>query len=71
MLPNTEDCPSGTNQLEVGISIPVEVPLDLLRPVPAIGSVLTAAVIDAPVPETAIDEDRHLHPREDDVSLAS
>jgi len=70
MLPDAYDAPPGRHQNSIGAPVPLDVPLQLGRPVPLIDRWL-AAVLRTDVPEAAVDEDCDLPPRENDVRANS
>lgn len=69
VLPDAHRRPSSPPELFVCVPVPLPVPLDLLRPVPGVGSVSPIAMLRTTVPEAAVDEHCHLHSRKDDVRL--
>ncbi len=70
MLPDSHDEPAGAGQKPSGLVVPAAVPGDLVGPVPAVDVVRAAAVLWAPVPEAAIDENRHTGRAEHNVGFA-
>ncbi len=68
VLPDSDHGPASGRKVRVIPLIPVFVPSKLCRPVAAI-SLRAGAMIGASVPEAAINEDRELCSREDDVGV--
>lgn len=71
VLPDSLDEPSGLGEVLVGVDVPFLVALDLVGPVPTVGSVNPSPVVRATMPEASIDEDRDALPTEDDVCSAT
>ncbi len=69
VLPAADDGPASGAEPLIGVSIPLLIALDFLRPVPAVGSMNAPAVLGAAVPEASVDEDGDPWPREHDVGL--
>lgn len=70
MLPDADDEPSKRFQVGVGLGIALDVAAQLRDP-PGVVAGRPGAVDGTRVPETAVDEDRHPLPREDDVGSPS
>jgi hypothetical protein len=70
VLPDSHDEPAGARQELSGLLVPAAVTGDLVGPVPAVDVVRSAAVLRAPVPEAAIDENRHTGRAEHNVGFA-
>jgi hypothetical protein len=70
VLPDSDHGPFGGAELGVVTSIPLDVSGDLRAPVGRIGPG-TGAVLRAPMPEAAIDEDGHFLAPEDNVRSAA
>jgi hypothetical protein len=70
VLPRADDLPAVGSELAVRVGIPATIELYLVSPPVGVG--LGPGCVDrATVPETAVDEDRHLHGSKNQVRLAS
>lgn len=70
MLPDSHHEPAGAGQELPGLLVPAAVAGDFVGPVPAVDVVRAAAVLRAPVPEAAIDENCHTGRAEHNVGFA-
>ncbi len=70
MLPDSHHEPAGAGQELSCLLVPAAVAGDLFGPVPVVDVVRAAAVLRAPVPEAAIDENCHTGRAEHNVGFA-
>ena len=70
VLPNPDNCPAGNSETRVGITVPLDVRLDLVSPELAV-RFRPCRVLGASVPEAPIDEDRHTKLSNQNVGLPS
>jgi hypothetical protein len=67
VLPNSQDLPAGFPELRIGISVSALVGLDLLAPEAGVTGG-PGRMLEAAVPEAAIDKDCHLRRDESDIN---
>jgi hypothetical protein len=70
VLPDPHDCPSGVAQRLIVAPVASDIPIELCLPVVAVGA-RSRAVLWAPVPETAVDEDGHARAHEHHVGATA